>query len=259
MMRWLEERNMNLRTIIVILAIGNMANGCATKHSGESCNDTGTSANIGSTNTTPITMAELVNVFVEVKLTQIKPGLDLTTGQETEIRQILTRQANGGFETVSNILRGTLSSQKLDEAAKQQANYLAQIKSLLTPQQLTAYEELNKARLARRARGMAAAQLQQLQSSLQLKTNQLDDVIAILTRQAEAQLSNMETNATWTLNDRAQFHDNTEAFHDVLTPAQFKRFQKLRNQQSPADSSFLQELLRVLGPALLAGSLAGRH
>ncbi|HXI69077.1 MAG TPA: hypothetical protein VNN22_01840 [Verrucomicrobiae bacterium] len=250
---------MNLRAILLILIFGLAASGCATKPASELHSGTETLTGIGSTNTTPITMAELVNVFVEVKLTQIKPGLDLTTGQETEIRQILTRQANGGFETVSNILRGTLSSQKLDEAAKQQANYRAQIKSLLTPQQLTAYEELNKARLARQAREMAATQLQQLQAPLQLKTNQMDEVFAILTRQAEAQLSNLETNATWTLNDRAQFHDNTEAFRDVLTPAQFKRFQKLRNQQSPADSSFLQELLRVLGPALLAGSLAGRH
>ena len=258
-MRWLEEHNMNLRAILIVLAISLVASGCATKPSGESRNGAGPSADIESTNAAPITMAKLVNCIVEVKLAEIKPGLNLKSGQETEIREILTRQANGFFETVSNILRGTLSSQKLDEAAKQQANYQAQIKSVLTPQQAAAYEELNKTRLARQAREMATAQLQQLQILLQLKTNQLDEVFAILTRQAEAHLSNMETNTTWVLNDHAQFHSNTEAFRDVLTPAQFKRFQKLRDQQSPPDPTFFQKSLQVAGPGMLGGLSTGRH
>ena len=112
---------------------------------------------------------------------------------------------------------------------------------------MAAYDKLKKNQLAQAAREMATARLQRLQTLLQLKTNQLDDVFAILVRQAEAHLSNLETDTATALNDRAQFDDNTEAFRDVLTPAQFKRYQKLREQQSYPDPTFFQKLWQAAG------------
>jgi len=242
---------MNLRAILLALAVGLVASGCATKPSGETRNGTGKSANIGSTNTTQNTIAGLVNFCVEVKLAEIRPGLDLTSGQEAEIRKILIRP----FETLSNFIQGGSSPKELNESNKQLINYRAQIKPVLTPQQLAAYQ----ARLTQRAQKMAATELKQLQTPLQLKTNQLDEVYAILTRQAEAHLFNEEPNLIWVLNDRAQFYDNPEAFRDVLTPAQFKCFKKLRDQQLPPDPSSFQKFLQGLGAAGVVSSLRGLH
>lgn len=244
---------MILRAIIFILAIAIVANGCATKPSSESLNGAVKSASIGSTNTIQIPTTVLVNCFVESKMSEIQPALNLTTGQETEIREILIRQANKFFESLSNIFQGALSPQKFDEAVKQYVSYRAQIKSLLTLQQAAAYDELKKKQLAQDAREMAATRLQQLQEPLQLKTNQLDGVFAILASQAEAHLSNLETNTALTMNDYALFDDNTEAFRDVLTPAQFKRYQKLRH---PEQSSF-QKFLQAVGPGASAATVGG--
>jgi hypothetical protein len=59
------------------------------------------------------------------------------------------------------------------------------------------------------------------------------------------------------LNDRTQFDQNIEAFRDVLTPAQFKRYQKLQTQQSQPNQSFLQLFLQAIGPAATGLSFRG--
>jgi hypothetical protein len=248
---------MTLRAIIfiLILAIGIVANGCATKPSNESRNGAGKSSSIGSTNTTQIPIAVLVNCLVETKMSEIEPALNLTTRQKTEIREILTRQAITFFESLSNILQGELSRQEFDEAVKQQVKYTAQIKSLLTLRQAAAYDELKKKQLAQDARDMAATRLQQLQTPLQLKSNQLDGVFAILASQAETHLSNLETNTALTMNNYAPFDYNTEAFRDVLTPEQVKRYKKLRH---PEQSSF-QRFLQAVGPGCMYGFLINKH
>ena len=69
---------MNMPASLPVLAISLVASGCATKPCGESRNGAGASPGIGSANTTPNPVAVLVNFYVEVKLAEIRPGLDLT-------------------------------------------------------------------------------------------------------------------------------------------------------------------------------------
>ena len=261
-----RKLNMTLRAIIFILAIGIMANGCATGHSSESHNDVGKSATaiptqyqpgIELTNAARIPIAVLMKGFVETKMAEIEPELSLTSLQEIKIREILTRQANMYFETLSNILNDASSSQELNKAAKRQTAYEAQIKLLLTPQQEAAYDKLKKEQLTQRAREIAVAQLQQLQAPLQLKANQMDGVYAILAKQAEAHLSNLETNMAVVLNDRTQFDTDTMALREVLTSEQYKHYQKLREQQFYPDQSFFQKFLQAVGPGAIGGSLKG--
>jgi hypothetical protein len=261
-----RKLNLTLGAIICILAIGIVANGCATGHSSESHNDVGKPATamptqhqpgIALTNAAQIPITVLVKYFVETKMAEIKPVLSLTSGQEIEIREILTRQANACCDTLSNILNGASSWLELNEAARQQTNYEEQIKLLLTPQQEAAYDKLKKEQLTQRAREIAAAQLQQLQAPLQLKADQIDGVFAILAKQAEAHLSDLETNTAAVLNDRTQFDSDTMALRDVLTPEQYKRYQKLREQQSYPDQSFFQKFLQAIGPGAIGGTLKG--
>jgi hypothetical protein len=105
-----------------------------------------------------------------------------------------------------------------------------QIKALLSPEQATAYDAVEKQEQSANVRLMANAELLQLQSTLQLSEDQQDKVFTLLAEQAQAQFLDAPTNGA-NLDLPGMFQRKADALRGVLTADQFERYQKFQQQQ----------------------------
>jgi len=188
-------------------------------------------------------MGEMVKTMaeqqIESKLSGLKAKLNLSPEQEQAIREIMTRQTKLGTDIAQKVLSGEMSQEELAKMAKDRPNQETQIKDVLTPEQLVAYDEFQKEEQARMARLAANSELMQMQSQLQLTEEQQDKVFAVLADQALTQYGGGESDPAATLNFRGQFDRRAEALKDVLTPEQFERYQKFQDQQLKLIESFM--------------------
>ena len=180
-------------------------------------------------------MTEMVKTMaeqqVESTLSGMKTRLNLSPQQEQAIREIMTRQTRMGTDIAQKMLSGDLSEEELMRLSQDQPNQEVQIKALLTPEQLAAYDDYQKEEQTRMARLSANAELLQLQSQLHLTEEQQDQVFAVLADQALAQYDGSQKAPADALNLRGQYDKRAEALKGVLTPEQFNRYQKFQEQQ----------------------------
>lgn len=178
-------------------------------------------------------MKAAIEQQMEAKLAGMKAKLNLTPEQEKAIREIMTKQMSKGMAAAQKMFSGDLSKEEMEKLGNEPKSEEEQIKALLTPEQIAAYDDYDKEEKTRMARLVANSELMQLQSSLQLTEEQQDKVFAILAEQAQAQI-NPTNMAGWASGPdyiRKQAEKKAEALRGVLTPEQFERYQKFQEQQ----------------------------
>ncbi len=181
---------------------------------------------------------------VEGKLAGMKTKLELTPEQEAAIRNIMTNQMSRTTAMAQKMFGGEgVQTNDLMQVGKNQLSDEAQIKALLTPDQVAAYDEFQKEEQTRNARLVANAELIQLQSTLQLDETQQDKVFAVLADQAQTQLAGNMTNAGAALDFRGQFQRKATALSAVLTADQLTRYKKFQEQQISLIEAFMPKNL----------------
>lgn len=184
------------------------------------------------------------------KLERLKPRLNLTPSQEEGIRAILTRQAEHATAAAERLFTGDLSAEDLGAVNREAGNPEAEIKALLTPEQLTAYEEYKDEENVSNARLAANAELLQMQGALGLTQEDQDRVFNVLydltldtlkgnLGDAPPKDSDPASAVTW------QMERKLKALEPVLTPAQLASYRKLQEDQA----RMIRNLLPTAKPA----------
>jgi hypothetical protein len=166
---------------------------------------------------------------IDEKILGIKQSVKLTPEQEAAIRDLLRKKMGPGAEMVEKFLKGEVTQEELNAIDNAEQNEAAKTRALLTPEQAKAYDEFEKEEKNQMARLLASSELLQLQPSLRLTEEQQDKVFAVLYGLAQ---SDPDAGAAITDNKKA------EALRGVLTPEQFERYQKFREQQQKLIDSF---------------------
>lgn len=177
---------------------------------------------------------------LEGKIAGMKSKLNLTPEQESQIRTLLEQQSNAGSELAQKMLTGKMTKEEMADIQKLQADPEAQIKALLSPEQQTAYSELQTEERHNNARLMANGELLQMQSALGLSQEQQDKVFQALYAQTEQQLSGAANGSNAKSYDPATIiTQKLEALKGVLTEEQFTRYKAMQEQQMKLIQAFM--------------------
>ena len=168
---------------------------------------------------------------VEGRLSRLTASLHLTPEQAQSARDILTRQARAMSAGMQQAFSGKFDKDELTRLGKDAGDPDAQIKALLTPDQKAAYPNYQQEEAAYNARQAANMELLQLQSSLNLTSEQEDRVFAAL---YEVSLDQLAGSSKPTTTNRAEamqwvFDQKAKALESALTPTQLETF---RQQQA---------------------------
>ena len=141
------------------------------------------------------------------------------------------RQANVMSAGMQQAFSGKFDKDELTRLGKDAGDPDAQIKALLTPDQKAAYPNYQQEEAAYNARQAANMELLQLQSSLNLTSEQEDRVFAAL---YEVSLDQLAGSSKPTTTNRAEamqwvFDQKAKALESALTPTQLETF---RQQQA---------------------------
>ena len=169
---------------------------------------------------------------LEAKIAGMMAKLNLTPDQEKAVRAIMEKQMSSGIESPQKMFKGELSADEVEKMGKGTKSEEAQIKELLTPEQVAAYDVYQTEEKTRMARLMANSEMMQMQASLQLTEEQQDKAFAVLAEQTLGQLNVYDGNPAgagdfW----KRQFEKKAEALQGVLTPEQLERYRKFQEQQ----------------------------
>ncbi len=177
---------------------------------------------------------------MEGKLGRMKDKLNLSADQEAQIRAIMEQQFGAGSAMAQKMLSGKLSKEEMADAGKQAANPESQIKAVLSPEQQTAYTEVQQEEQHNNARLMANSELLQMQGALGLSQEQQDKVFQALYAQSEHQMAGM-TDGTGAkgFDPQAMLDQKLEAMKGVLTDDQFTRYKAMQDQQLKLIQAFL--------------------
>ena len=177
---------------------------------------------------------------LEGKIAGMKSKLNLTPDQETQIRGILEQQSNAGGELAQKMLAGKMTKEELADIHKQQVDPESQIKALLSPEQQTAYSELQTEERHNNARLMANSELLQMQGALGLSQEQQDKVFQALYAQTEHQLTPPAEGTEGKAYDPStMLAQKLEAMKGVLTEEQFTRYKAMQEQQLKLIQAFM--------------------
>jgi RNA polymerase sigma factor (sigma-70 family) len=196
----------------------------------------------GETNSNPLSsamadaMAQAMEQQVQGKLARMAETLHLTGDQMQSISNILMKQARVQSLAMQQGMSGKLNKDELMKQALANGDPEAQIKALLTSDQLAVYPQSQQQEFAHTASLAANTELVQLESSLSLSSDQLDGVYGALYNVGFDQMSgnlkpptsmtNMGEAMTWALDQK------TKALEAVLTPAQFAVYQQQQANQA---------------------------
>jgi hypothetical protein len=171
------------------------------------------------------------------KLGQMKTKLNLTPEQETAIRGILEKQFGQGRAIAEKMMTGKATKEELADVSRQQGNPEQAIKDLLSPEQQTAYAELQIEERRNNARLMANSELLQMQGALGLSQDQQDAVFQALYAETEKQFT---PPAAGEVPDfRGALDRKLEALKPVLSAEQLQRYQAMQEQQLKLIESML--------------------
>lgn len=193
-------------------------------------------------------MKQALEQMVEGRLSRMTASLHLTPQQVQAARDILLRQAEVTSAGVQQVFSGKYDKAELTRLAKDGGNPEAQIKALLTPEQIAAYPSCQQEEAAHDARLAANTELLQMQSTLGLTSEQEDWAFAALYDLNFNQLTgNAKPPATTNMADAMQwtFDQKTKALESVLTPNQFESYR----QQQALQAQFTKDILNKMDGA----------
>jgi len=177
-------------------------------------------------------MKQAMEQQVEGHLARITASLQLNPEQTQAVSNILMQQAQVMSAGMQQAMSGNFNKDEIMKLGKAGGDPDTQIKALLTPDQLAAYPAYQQEEAAHNASLAANTELAQLQTTLDLKPEQLDQVYAALYGVSFNQLTgsvkppattDMAGTMQWTLDQK------TGALEPILTPAQMNRY---RQQQA---------------------------
>ena len=199
----------------------------------------------------PAAMGDLMKGAMEMqvsgKIARMKTKLNLSPDQEQAIRELLQKQMEPGATAMQAMFSGKLSKMSKDEIAalrKSAPNTEDQIKALLAPDQLAAYQDYKQEDAVTQARVVANAELLQLHNALGLTQEQQDKVYTALYQQTVDQLSGKIATPTPPTADFAalmqwQLDQKAKALEGVLSPEQLQTYRQFQAQQAKAVASMM--------------------
>ena len=174
---------------------------------------------------------------IEGKISRMKARLRLTSEQEQAIRESMNAAIKKMLAATQKMYSGEAKSDDIANIASSDATGMQPIEDLLTPEQRTEYDALQKEEFQNTARVAASAEMIQLQSSLGLTQEQQDKVFSALYQQSVDPVSGLEaTQKSASINDPAAalqqvFDKKVEALKPILTSEQLKTYRDLQEKQ----------------------------
>jgi hypothetical protein len=186
-------------------------------------------ASKGGTNSFAASFMEATARRVEGDLAGLNAKLHLTPEQTQAVRDILSRQARVDLAETEHLYAGKYDKEELDRLQKEAGDRDAQIQALLTPDQKAAWPDYKREVAAQGARWMASIQMQQLQSELDLTSEQADQASAALyqfyldrrTGKAKSGAKDDVEDFVWQLDQQ------TKALEPILTPTQLESYRQI--------------------------------
>ena len=202
-------------------------------------------ASQGGSNPVSGPMGDLMKTAMEQeasgRLARMAASLHLTSDQARAVGEVLQRQARLSGAGVQQALSGKFDQGELNKLAKEAGKPEEQIQALLTPEQQAAYKSFQQEEAARSARQNANLELLQLEGSLGLTSEQLDQVFSALYEVTFKQLNGAPAPAFTSNAEQLQsFSDQKiKALEPVLNPTQLATY---RHQQE-SQLKFVKDLI----------------
>jgi hypothetical protein len=189
-------------------------------------------------------MKQALEQQVEGRLSRMTASLHLTPEQTQAARDILMRQSQAMAAGMQQAFSGKFDKEALTKMAKEAGDPEAQIEALLTPDQIAAYPGYKQDEAAHNASLAANTEMVQMQSTLDLTPEQLDQVYAALYELNFSQLTgvtkpsstNMAEAFQWILDQKAK------ALEPVLTPAQLDKYRQQLATQAKLQKDILNKM-----------------
>ena len=187
-------------------------------------------------------MKQAMEQQVKGRLSRMSASLHLTGEQTQAIHDILMRQAELQSTAAQQAMAGNFDQEQLMKQARAGGDPEAQIKALLTPDQLAEYPAYQQDENVHNASLAANTEVTQLQTTLELTQDQLDPVYAALYDLTLNELSgkatpppstNMTDALTWS------FDQKVKILTPLLTPAQLETYR----QQQASMASLVNKML----------------
>ncbi len=193
-------------------------------------------------------MGDMVKGIVEQQMmgqvARMKAKLNLTPDQEKAVREILMKQAERGTQAAQKMFSGKMTQDEMSQLAKGAADPEKQIKDLLSPEQLSAYQDYKKDELTSNARLAANAEMLQMQNLVGLTQEQQDKVFPVLydalMKQMDPELNKkmvQDGNFAARLDDMLQA--KLKAMDGILTPEQIESYRKFQETQMKMIQKFM--------------------
>src|SRR5439155_12317205 len=131
----------------------------------------------------------------------------------------------------SKMMNGKMSKEDVEKQKTSVSDTKAQIKELLTAEQQAEYEKFQVEERQTQAQMVANVEVPQLQLMLQLTQAQQDQVFQILYQQAEQNLNQTDGGTRVPMDWQQMIDVKKEALRAVLTPEQFKSYEKYIESQ----------------------------
>jgi hypothetical protein len=166
---------------------------------------------------------------MDMKMAALKSRLNLSPDQEKAIQDIMDKQAQLAESMAGKMMDGSMSRDDMKKEMQNQGadgdavNLDKQLQSILSPDQLAEYQNMQSDDKKNQAETMANLQLSTIQGSLQLSDDQKDKVFGAL----------MQTGPGAT--DDAK----KAALQPLLTPQQFDTYSKYLDSQAEMVKSFM--------------------
>lgn len=179
------------------------------------------------------------------KIPRLKATLNLSPEQEDAVRQILTKKMERAREMAQKTMAGTVTREDLERKRQMSPNAEEQIKALLSPEQLAAYEDYEQQESRARARLVANAELLRMQDTLGLSEEQQDTVFTALYDHTVARM-NGEFNDTRPetgdklANELWVMEERVKALEPVLTPEQLEQYRRIQEDLAKLTTSLFQ-------------------
>ena len=177
----------------------------------------------------------------EGKISRMKARLRLTSEQEQAIRESMNAATKKMLAATQKIYSSEVKPDELNDLLSledsREESGVRPINEILTPEQQTGLEALQKEESQNTARVAASAEMMQLQGSLGLTQEQQDNVFSALYQQSVDPVSGLvATSMEATISDPAAalqqaFDRKVEALRPILTSEQLKTYRDLQEKQ----------------------------
>ena len=204
------------------------------------------------TNETSGAMGELMKSAIEQqmqgRLTRMKEKLHLTPEQAKAIEDIFMEQARTSASMMQKVMSGKMAKEDMAKVREAAANPGQSIEALLTPEQQTAYKELQHEETLGSARLVANSEVLQMQSALGLSQEQQDKMFAAIYDQTVAQLTDPPIAGVANTADvmQAMIERKLKALEPILNADQMEKYRQLQETQL----KFIKNIANQMDPAV---------